>query len=123
MRYISCLLLVFLLGCRVDNEDTLGPERSVNAIIFDSSMYMDGCELHLQLSTGTTSNTRTQYKFAPASVPLVQRILAEATLDPKQHVDLPVSIRFQETATKSVLACGWVSPTVTEINVLAIDRR
>jgi hypothetical protein len=123
MRYISCLLLFFLLSCRVADEHAIGPERSANAIIFDSSIYADGCELHLQLDSGTLPSTRTQYKFASTSVPLVRQILAEATLDPKQYVDLPVTVRFQETTTKSVLACSWVTPTVTEINVLEINKR
>jgi hypothetical protein len=123
MRAIGCLLLVFMLGCRTDNDNAIGPERSANAFIFDSTMYADGCELHLRLDSGTTPNTGTQYKFTSASLPLVRRVLTEAALDPKQHIDLPVSVRFQETTSKSIIACGWVSPTVTEINVLEISRR
>jgi hypothetical protein len=123
MKSIGCLLLVSMLGCRADNDNAIGPERNANAIIHASNVYVDGCELHLRLDSGTTPNTGTQYKFTSASLPLVQRVLTEAALDPKQHVDLPVSIRFRETTNKSVIACGWVSPTVTEISVLEISRR
>jgi hypothetical protein len=123
MRAIGCLLLVFMLGCRADKDNAIGPERSANAIIHASNVYVDGCELHLRLDSGTLPNTGTQYKFTSASLPLVQRVLSQAALNPQDMVNLPVTVRYRETGNKSVITCGWVSPTVTEISILEISRR
>jgi hypothetical protein len=92
MRYLSCFLLVLLLGCRVDNTNAVSPEQIKNAFIYDSSMYADGCELHLQIDSDNPPNTGPQYLPTAASLPLIKRVIAELAPDPREFVRIPVTI-------------------------------
>ncbi len=86
-----------VLGCHAENENTIGSEQSADAFIYDSNMYADGYELHLQLDLGNSSQTGTLYKFTSATVPLVQRVIAEASPNPNEMVRLPVKLRYVAT--------------------------
>lgn len=123
MRYLSYILFIVLFGCRADDNGAVGPALGSNAFIHDSRMYADGCELYLQLDSGSSPNTGQRYLPTAASSALVQRVIAESNLDPKELVHLPVTIQFRETIHRRVISCGWVSPTVNEIDILAISRR
>ncbi|GAB3954649.1 hypothetical protein GCM10028805_40480 [Spirosoma harenae] len=121
MRAVCYLLLVVLLSCQSNNETIVGPERTALAFIDNSTIYADGCEVNIQLDSGTLPNTGSQYKPTAATLPLVERAIS--ALAAKDSVRIPIKIRFMETANRSVIHCGWVSPTVTEIKVLEISKR
>jgi hypothetical protein len=123
MRFVYCLLLIALFSCRANDDHTVGPEQLEDAYIHDTSQFADGCELYIQLDTGSLPPTGVQYKPSPATLPIAQRAIKDFASTPKDQINLPVKIRFLETTNKVVIHCGWVSPTVTEIKILEISKR
>ena len=121
MKSILYILLAILLGCQPNNENIVGPERTALAFIDNSTIYADGCELNIRLDSGTLPNTGTQYKPTAATLPLVERAITD--LAAKDSLRVSIKIRFLETTNRSIVHCGWVSPTVTEIKVLEISKR
>lgn len=123
MKPFVFTLLVTLLSCRSGPEALTGPERTELAYLHDTSQFADGCEPYVEIDTGNASVFGTQYKPTPASLPVFQRAFKDLVGSQPYSSRVAVRIQFVETTRQVVVQCGWVSPTVSEIKVLAIIRR
>lgn len=119
MKVVLFGLLTVLLCCQRTEVRPL--ERTALAYIHDTSQYADGCEPYIELDSGNPSVFGVQYKPTAASLPRLQSALREMGVSDPTRV--PVQIRFVETGQRVVIRCGWVSPTVDEIQILAIAKR
>ncbi|WP_461128018.1 hypothetical protein [Spirosoma aerophilum] len=125
MRLLLCLFLISLVSCQLKSDSSIGPEQTIAAFIDNSSVYADGCELHIIQATDSLSLQKNPVQYNPSARTLFLVKKAQLQLSNGQPVPLllPISIRFQTTGKQVVVHCGWVSPTVSEIDVLAITKR
>ncbi|GAB3797046.1 hypothetical protein GCM10028819_15810 [Spirosoma humi] len=123
MRLTGYLLLVILVGCHSKRDSTVGPDRTLLGFINDTSRYADGCELYIEQDKDSLSAQAIQYKPSASSLYTVKR--AQLSIAPGQlnPVRIPVKVSYRETGKQVVIQCGWVSPTVPEIDILEITKR
>lgn len=123
MKHLIQLLLIALMSCQSSQNSTFGPEQTVLAYINDTSIYADGCELYIEQERDSLTVPALQYKPSVATLYTVKR--AQLAISPGQPMPtrIPVSIRFKKTGKQVVIHCGWVSPTVAEIDVLDVTKR
>lgn len=122
MKYAFYLLLISLPGCH-SGEGIPGPERFEFAFINDSSYFVDGCELFIQLDTGSLSIPAIQYKPTPGTEPIAKQAIPKLTTNQNGDTRVPIKIRFVETGKQVVIHCGWSNSTVSEIKILEITPR
>jgi hypothetical protein len=123
MRLTWYLLLVVLIGCQFKRSHTVGPDRMLLGFINDTSRYADGCELYIEQDRDSLSVQVIQYKPSTNSLYTVKRAqlsIAPGQLNPDR---IPVKVLYRETGKQVIIHCGWVSPTVPEIDILEIARR
>lgn len=118
MRYFLFLILLILPGCHSTSTD-IGAVRTETAFINNTNLFVDGCEPFINLDTGSSSVLGTQYKPSPTTLPAVQKLIAVFP----DSTRIPVNVQFVETGSQVKIQCGWSSPTVSEIKVLAITKR
>lgn len=125
MKISLIALLIALLSCQ---EQTTSPETTVLkrtelGYLHDTSQYADGCEPYVEIDAGNPSTFGTRYKPTSASLPVFQKAFKDLVGNQPYSGRLPIRVRFVETGKQAVIHCGWVSPTVTEIEILEITAR
>lgn len=123
MRLTCYILLVVLISCQFKRSSAVGPEHILLGFINDYSRYADGCELYIEQDKDSLSVQAIQYKPSASSLYTVKRAqlsIAPGQLNPNR---IPVKILYRETGKQVVIHCGWVSPTVPEIDILEITKR
>ena len=123
MRLVYYLLLIILVSCQFKRSNTVGPDRRLLGFINDYSRYADGCELYIEQERDSLLVQAIQYKPSTNSLYTVKRAqssIAPGQLNPDR---IPVKVFYRETGKQVIIRCGWVSPTVPEIDILEITRR
>ncbi|GAB3782564.1 hypothetical protein GCM10028818_38690 [Spirosoma horti] len=123
MRLTWYLLLVVLVSCQFKRGNTVGPDRVLFGFINDYSRYADGCELYIEQDKDSLSVQASQYKPSASSLYTVKRAqlsIAPGQVNPNR---VPVKVLYRETGKRVIIHCGWVSPTVPEIDILEITKR
>lgn len=123
MRLTCYLLIAILVSCQLKRGSAIGPDRMLLGFINDTSRYADGCELHIEQDRDSLSAQALQYKPSATSLYTVKRAqlsIAPGQLNPDR---IPVKVLYRETGKQVMIHCGWVSPTVPEIDILEITKR
>jgi hypothetical protein len=125
MKLLFYLCLMVFIGCQSKTDSSLGPEQTMAAFIDDSSVYADGCELQILQATDLLSlqTNPTHYKPSARTLAAVKTMQLRIANGQPVPLLLPVTVRYRTTDKQVILHCGWVSPTVPEIDVLDVTKR